>query len=137
MKPHFLRAALLGAMMITLAGVHAQHAAPTEKRLNSQQFDEQVQAIVLSADYMVQELGLSEAQAEKLGSIEADLNQRERALAGLGLEERAAQGAVIAAERARLLASVLTPAQRQQAEELKRQIVLSQFGDPVDAPEGK
>lgn len=134
MKPITLCATLLGALLATAVSAQVQSTAPTEKRLTQVQFEEQVNRVMLSADYLVQELGLGEEQAGKLASIEADINQRERAIAGLDPEVRAPRQEALSAERARQIASVFTPAQLKQAEELKRQVVLSQFGEPVDAP---
>lgn len=134
MKPIILCATLLGALVATVTSAQVQSTAPTEKRLTHLQFEEQVNGIMLSADHMVQELLLGEEQAQKLSSIEAEINQRERAIADLDPEVRGPQQEALFAERARQIASVLTPAQLKQAEELKRQVVLSQYGEPVDAP---
>jgi len=136
MKPLILCATLLGALVATATCAQAQTTAPTEKQLTHLQFEEQVNGTMLSADYMVQELILGEDQAQKLASIEADLNQRERAIADLDPEVRGPQQEALFAERTRQIASVLTPAQLKQVEELKRQVVLSQYGEPVDAPVG-
>lgn len=76
--------------------------------------------VSLGADYMVQELHATEAQAQQLRAIEADINDRIRANANDAPAEREAKERMLVAERNRREAAVLTKEQQAKKEQLQR-----------------
>lgn len=75
----------------------------------------------LSADYMIQELAVNESQADKLRSIENDINEQLRAVADEDPATRNPKEQALYALRAKEVARVLTAAQIQKMNDLKRE----------------
>lgn len=82
--------------------------------------------VSLSADYMVQELHATEAQAQQLKAIELDINDRMRANANDEPAEREAKERMLVAERNRREAAVLTKEQQAKKEQLQRDALKEQ-----------
>ncbi|MBS1944314.1 MAG: hypothetical protein JST98_03725 [Bacteroidetes bacterium] len=82
--------------------------------------------VSLGADYMVQELHATEAQAQQLRAIEEDINNRIRANANDAPAEREAKERMLVAERNRREAAVLTKEQQAKKEQLQRDALKDQ-----------
>lgn len=80
----------------------------------------------LSAEQMTQELGLNKDQSEKLQSIEAEINKKIRSVEKLDPKERNAKEEELAAERSKMVASVLTPEQNKKLEEITAKMLKEQ-----------
>lgn len=135
MKTFVRSAILLGALLCSTATfAQVQVASATkEKTPTPEEFEANVKTMVLSADYMIQELGVSEEQGEKLKSIEADINQQLGTVSKLDPEVRDPKEAEIYAQRAKMVESVLTPEQMKKMDEVKRALLRESYG-MKDAP---
>ncbi|MBK7288467.1 MAG: hypothetical protein IPI95_16065 [Flavobacteriales bacterium] len=78
--------------------------------------------MVLSAEYMTQELGLSNDQSEKLKSIEADINKQSNELEMLDPEERDPKQERLMQKHEKMIDSILTPEQNKKLAEIKAEI---------------
>lgn len=127
----FIRnAAILGGLFLASAGfaqdkansVKVAPSEPTSKAVQERQKMQDAAPIVLSADYMTQELGLSNDQSEKLKSIEADMNKQMMELEKLDPKERDPKQQRLTMEHEKMVASILTPEQNKKAAGIKAEM---------------
>ncbi|HQV37920.1 MAG: hypothetical protein IPO60_09205 [Flavobacteriales bacterium] len=124
----FIRnAAILGGLLLATAGFAQDKAnnpavEPTNKAVQERQKMQDEAPIVLSAEYMTQELGLSNDQSEKLKSIEADINKQSNELEMLDPEERDPKQERLMQKHEKMIDSILTPEQNKKLAEIKAEI---------------
>lgn len=88
----------------------------------------------LSADYMIQELGVNEGQADKLRSIENEINEQLRAISDEDPATRNPKEQALYDQRAKEVAGVLTAAQIQKMNDLKREHMTDRTGKTIPPP---
>ena len=129
MKNTVRNAAMIGAFLMAYSGFAqvkpadghgSKLKASPEKAV--EKTNEQRPDYEFSAEQMTQDLGLNEDQAEKLKSVEASMNQRQRELEKLDPEERIAREQELSKERSKVIASVLTPEQNKKLAMLKEEM---------------
>lgn len=112
-------AALLGGLLLVTASFAQDKttstgnaaAEPVSRAAQERQKKQDAVPIILSVDYMTQELGLSSDQAEKLKSVEESMNKRMKELEELDPKERDPKQESLLNEHNKIIASVLTPDQ--------------------------
>ncbi len=124
----FIRnAAILGGLFLATASFAQVKATPTDKATaqpvnkdaQERQKMQDAVPIVLSADYMTQELGLNSDQSEKLKSVEEGMNKQMMELEKLDPKERVAKQDNLMIEHNKIIASVLNPEQNKKMAEIK------------------
>ncbi len=138
MKTFVRSTILMGVLLlstVTFAQVQGTSAIQM-KTVTPEQFEENVNTMVLSAEYMIQELGVSDAQGEKLRSIEAEINQQLVAISKLDPEVRDPQEEELYAQRAKMVADVLTPEQMTKMDAVKRALLKESYGMEETTPAG-
>lgn len=124
----FIRnAAILGGLLLATASFAQVKATATDKATaqpmskdaQERQKMQDAVPIVLSADYMTQELGLSNDQSEKLKSVEEGMNKQMMDMEKLDPKERAAKQDNLMIEHNKIIASVLNPEQNKKMAEIK------------------
>ncbi len=124
----FIRnAAILGGLLLATASFAQDKAnnsavQPANKAVQERQKMQDEAPIVLSAEYMTQELGLNNDQSEKLKSIEADMNKQTMELEKLDPEERDPKQDRLMKEHEKMITSILTPEQNKKMTEIKAEI---------------
>ncbi len=121
MKTFVRSAAILTALLITSISF-AQETADPNADLNN---------YVLSADYMIQELGVNEGQADRLRSIEMETNDQLRAIADEEPGVRNPKEQKLYDLQAKQIASVLTKDQIKRMDDLKREHMKERTGKTV------
>ena len=85
----------------------------------------------LSADYMIQELGVNEGQADQLRSIELEINDQLRAIADEDPATRIPKEDELHAQRAKRVAKVLNADQINKMNDLKREHMKDRTGKTI------